>query len=63
VTVPRPQTPAYPIISSVFERAFQDIRDGAPIQNTLDQAVRRIDEDIRDNHGYPWLFADALGVP
>jgi multiple sugar transport system substrate-binding protein len=63
VTVPRPRTPAYPIISSAFEKAFRDIQDGAPVQKSLDQAARIIDADIRDNNGYPWLFGNALGVP
>lgn len=50
--VPRPRTPAYPIISSAFEHAFLDIRNGADVQASLDEAVRIIDQDIRDNHGY-----------
>ena len=51
--IPRPRTPAYPIITSVFQQAFQDIRYGADITETLDRAVKIIDQDIRDNHGYP----------
>jgi multiple sugar transport system substrate-binding protein len=54
-SVPRPQTPAYPIISSAFEQAFRDIQNGAKVQATLDHAVAVIDSDIRDNHGYPPL--------
>lgn len=50
--VPRPQTPAYPVISSLFRQAFADIRNGADVQQTLDRAARLIDRDIRDNHGY-----------
>jgi len=52
-SVPRPRTPAYPTITSVFERAFQDIRHGADVQATLDRAAAAIDEDIRANQGYP----------
>jgi multiple sugar transport system substrate-binding protein len=52
-SVPRPQTPAYPTITSVFQQAFQDVRNGADVQATLDRAARTIDEDIRDNQGYP----------
>ena len=63
VTVSRPVTPAYPIISSVFERAFRDIQDGAPVQATLSRAARVIDADIRANRGYPWLFEKTPGVP
>ena len=63
VTVPRPQSAAYPIISSAFERAFRDIRDGTDVKGALDRAVRVIDADIRDNGGYPWRFGRELGVP
>ncbi len=53
LSVPRPQTPAYPVITSAFQQAFRDIRNGADIQATLDAAVAMIDQDIRDNQGYP----------
>ena len=53
--VPRPQTPAYPVITSTFQQVFQDIRDGADINKTLDSAVKIIDQDIKDNSGYPQL--------
>jgi len=52
-SVPRPQTPAYPIISSAFEQAFRDIQNGGDVQAALDRAVALIDRDIRDNKGYP----------
>lgn len=52
-SIPRPKTPAYPVISSAFRRAFAEIRDGAPVQEALDRAVAAIDQDIRDNRGYP----------
>ncbi len=55
--VPRPQTPAYPVISSAFRRAFADIRHGAAVQAALDHAVTLIERDIQDNRGYP--FPDA----
>ncbi len=48
----RPPTPAYPIISSVFERAGKDIMNGADVQETLDQAVQEIDTNIESNDGY-----------
>jgi multiple sugar transport system substrate-binding protein len=54
-TVPRPQTPAYPVISSSFRQAFADIRNGMPVQQALDRAAKTIDRDIHDNHGYPPL--------
>ena len=51
--VPRPQTPAYPVISASFRQAFADIRNGMPVQRALDRAAAQIDQDIRDNLGYP----------
>jgi multiple sugar transport system substrate-binding protein len=52
-TVPRPQTPAYPVITSAFQEAFMAIRNGQPAQTALDKAVTTIDLDIQDNQGYP----------
>jgi len=52
-SVPRPQTPAYPVITSAFQQAFVDIRNGADIQASLDRAAAAIDQDMRDNKGYP----------
>jgi len=51
--VPRPGTPAYPVITSAFQQAFHDIRNGADVQASLDKAAAVIDQDIRDNKGYP----------
>ena len=53
--IPRPRTPAYPIITSTFQEAFRNIRDGADIEETLKRAVKTIDQDIADNEGYPKL--------
>lgn len=50
--VPRPETPAYPVISSTFEKAAKDIMNGADIQSTLDTAVSEIDQNITSNDGY-----------
>jgi len=50
--VPRPRTPAYPVITSAFQRAFLDIRNGADVGEALAKAARRIDTDIEDNEGY-----------
>ena len=55
--VPRPQTPAYPVISASFRQAFADIRNGMAVQQALDRAAALIDEDIRDNRGYPPIDA------
>ena len=51
--VPRPRTPAYPVISARFERAFRAVRNGADVQATLDRAAGAIDREIRANEGYP----------
>lgn len=53
VSVPRPTTPAYLIVSDAFNQAIQDIIDGADVQESLDKAVADIDQDIEDNAGYP----------
>jgi multiple sugar transport system substrate-binding protein len=52
-TVPRPITPAYPVISRAFAEAAMNILllDGN-IQVSLDEAVRLIDADIQANGGY-----------
>ena len=52
-TIPRPRTPAYPVISASFRRAIADIRNGGDVKAALDLAVKKIDQDIRDNKGYP----------
>ncbi len=52
VSVPRPRTPAYPIITSAFQQAFADVRDGADVGAALRAAAEVIDEDLRDNQGY-----------
>ena len=53
IAIPRPQTPAYPTITSAFQEAVQNIVNGAEVQEQLDQAVEEIDQDIEDNNGYP----------
>lgn len=52
-TVTRPQTPAYPTITSQFARAFKAIADGGDVREALTSAATTIDQDIRDNDGYP----------
>ena len=51
--VPRPQTPAYPIITSAFNQAIQEIRNGKDVGKALSDAAAAIDQDIADNKGYP----------
>jgi multiple sugar transport system substrate-binding protein len=55
VSVPRPKTPAYPVITTAFQQAFQQIRNGANVKQALGTAAMQIDEDIRDNQGYPFI--------
>lgn len=58
-SIPRPVTPAYPIITSAFQEAMAKIMQGADVRSTLDAAARIVDQDIRDNQGYPALPAEA----
>lgn len=51
--VPRPRTPAYPVITAEFQKAIDRIRSGGDVQATLDRASRVIDKEIEDNLGYP----------
>ena len=53
VALERPVTPAYPVITSAFAEAIQNIVTGADVQGELDKAVEEIDLDIEDNQGYP----------
>ena len=53
LAVQRPATPAYLTISSQFEKAGVKIRDGGDVQNALDDAVDAINQNIKDNKGYP----------
>ena len=55
VSIPRPKTPAYPVITTAFQQAFQQIRNGANVKQALDRAAMKIDQDIRDNQGYPFM--------
>ena len=59
VAIPRPITPAYPTITEAFAEAVQNIVTGADVQAELDKAVKKIDQDIEDNQGYPVPGAPA----
>ncbi|ABW16370.1 extracellular solute-binding protein family 1 [Parafrankia sp. EAN1pec] len=48
----RPATPAYSVISSIFEKATKDIMNGADVKSTLGSAVEDIDENITANDNY-----------
>ncbi len=50
---PRPAHPAYPAITGAFAKAVADIIDGKDVKASLDEAAKKIDQDISDNNGYP----------
>jgi multiple sugar transport system substrate-binding protein len=50
--VQRPVTPAYPFISSVFQKAYADILAGGDPKAVLDKAVTDIDTNIKQNGNY-----------
>lgn len=50
--VVRPVTPAYPYISTEFEKAAQDILAGADPKTALGQAAKDIDNNLRTNDNY-----------
>ncbi len=52
-TVPRPQTPAYPVITSAFQEAFANIRNGRSVKTALEKATTTINLDLQDNQNYP----------
>ncbi len=53
VALERPVTPAYPVITAAYAEAVNNIVAGADVQEELDKAVEKIDQDIEDNQGYP----------
>lgn len=53
VALVRPQTPAYPAITSAFSEALNNILGGRDVKRELDRAAKKIDETIEDNKGYP----------
>jgi multiple sugar transport system substrate-binding protein len=53
VALPRPITPGYPTITTAFAEAVQNIIAGADVKAELDKVVKKIDQDIEDNQGYP----------
>lgn len=52
VAMVRPITPAYPTITEAFQEAFDNIKDGADVQDELDAAVDKIDQDLEENNYY-----------
>jgi len=53
IAVPRPATPAYPAITTAFATAIANISIGANVQSELNSATQAIDQNIKDNNGYP----------
>jgi multiple sugar transport system substrate-binding protein len=54
-SVPRPRTPAYPVITESWQKAFDDIRHGADVATALARVAREVRQDIRSNQGYPTI--------
>lgn len=50
--VARPETPGYPMISSSFERALKEVREGGDAADALDRAVEAISQDLKRNRNY-----------
>ena len=50
--VVRPETPGYPMISSSFERAMKEAREGVDSADALDRAVEAIQQDLKRNRNY-----------
>ncbi len=53
VSIERPVTPAFPAIANAFNDAADNIARGGDVKAELDKAVKLIDQDIKDNNGYP----------
>jgi multiple sugar transport system substrate-binding protein len=53
MAVPRPIYPGYPVLTSAFAEAVQNIVAGAEVEAELNEAVETVDQDIEDNQGYP----------
>ena len=52
LAVVRPETPGYPMISSAFERALKEAREGVDSAEALDRAVEAIAQDLKRNRNY-----------
>jgi multiple sugar transport system substrate-binding protein len=48
----RPQTAAYPTITLAFQNAVKNIVTGSDVKSELNNAVQKIDQDIKDRNGY-----------
>jgi multiple sugar transport system substrate-binding protein len=41
------------VITSAFQEAFANIRNGLSVKTALDKAATTIDVDLQDNQNYP----------
>lgn len=57
--VSRPASPAYPAMSSAFEKAMVDMRSGKDAAEALDEAVEAIEHNISSNNGYGFAARKA----
>lgn len=48
----RPETPVYPMLSSSFERALKEVREGGDSAEALDRAVEAVQQDLKRNRNY-----------
>ena len=53
VALVRPETPAYPTITTAFAEAVNNIVAGSDVKSELDKAAKKINQNIEDNKGYP----------
>lgn len=53
IATARPITPAYPVITSAFYTALDNIIKGGDVQTELDAAADKIDQDLETNKFYP----------
>ena len=61
--VSRPATPAYPALSSAFEKAMLDIRSGKDAAEALDEAVEAAEHNITRNRGYGFRTGAIQAAP
>jgi multiple sugar transport system substrate-binding protein len=52
IAIPRPVTPAYPVVQTLFANAFWNTYKGSDAQEELSKAARLIDLDYSDNGNY-----------
>lgn len=52
IAIPRPITPGYPVVTTAFYTAVDNIIKGGDVQKELDTAADKIDQDIKDHNGY-----------